>query len=182
MLSNKAEIVTKIITEKLLHSPHSEVSTYSKAFLRKKEGTEQVTFSNTPFSLAEEKVLDCQYGHHYFRKKKNQKVKDSVCKAAEKLAVRLPSKSKATRCTQNTQLVMSQGKVHAKSRYCKKISLSYYGRPLQKEMTSAQFQNILSAYHQRLHTQVTPLVVLEDLHKESIPSSQRKSLSWLLQG
>ena len=36
MLSNKAEIVTKIITEKLLHSPHSEVSTYSKAFPEEK--------------------------------------------------------------------------------------------------------------------------------------------------
>ena len=44
-------------------SPH-----IPKLFLKKTEGAKQITFSNTPFSVAEEKVLDCQYGHHYFRK------------------------------------------------------------------------------------------------------------------
>ena len=39
-----------------------------KVFLKKKEGAKEITFSNTPFSVAEEKVLDCQYGHHYFCK------------------------------------------------------------------------------------------------------------------
>ena len=39
-----------------------------KLFLKKTEGAKQITFSNTPFSVTEEKVLDCQYGHHYFRK------------------------------------------------------------------------------------------------------------------
>lgn len=33
----------------------------------------------------------------------------------------------------------------------------------------AQFQHILSPYHQRLHPEVIPLAALEDLHKESIP-------------
>ena len=69
----------------------------------------------------------------------------------------------------------------AKSSYWNKISWSYYEKSLQKEMTFAKFQNILSLYHQRLHTQVTPLAVLEDMHKKSTPFFPTKSLNWLLQ-
>ena len=70
------------------------------------------------------------------------------------------------------QLLMYQGKVHAKSSYYKKVSWSYYEKPLQKEMT---FAKILSPYHQRLHTPVTPLAVLEDMHKKSTPSFRQKN-------
>jgi len=62
-------------TEKLLHSPQlrnyftlpiqrSPHNIIPKLFLRKKEGAKQITFSTTPFSIAEEKVLDCQHGHN----------------------------------------------------------------------------------------------------------------------
>ena len=44
-------------------SPH-----IPKLFLKKTEGAKQITFSNIPFFVAEEKVLQCQYGHHYYRK------------------------------------------------------------------------------------------------------------------
>ena len=93
-----------------------------------------------------------------------QRVKDSVCKVPEKLGVMLPSELKPSSSILSMQSVMSQGKMHAKSSYYKKISWSYYEKPLQK-ITFAKFQNILSPYHQRLHTQVTPLAVLEDMHK-----------------
>ena len=45
--------------------------------------------------------------------------------------------------------MMSQGKVHAESSYCKKISWSYYEKPLQKEMT---FANILSLPSEAAHS------------------------------
>ena len=107
-----------------------------------------------------------------------QRVKDSV---PEKLGVMLPSELKPSSSILSMQLVMSQGKVHARLSCCKKISWSYYEKPLQKEMTFSKFLNILSLYRQRLHTQVTPLAVQEDMHKESTPFFQTKSLNWLLQ-
>ena len=109
-----------------------------------------------------------------------QRVKDSVYKVPEKLGVMLPSELKPSSSILSMQLVMSQGKVHTKSSYYKKISRSYYEKPLQKAMTFAKFQNILSPYHQTLHTQVTLLAVLEDMHKESTPFFPTKSLNWLL--
>ena len=110
-----------------------------------------------------------------------QRVKDSVSKVPEKLGVMLPSELKPSFSTLSMQLVMSLGKVHARLSCCKKASWSYYENPLQKEMTFAKFRNILSPYHWRLHTQVTPLAVQEDTHKESTPFFQTKSLNWLLQ-
>ena len=38
--------------------------------------------------------------------------------------------------------MMSQGKVHTRLSCCKKVSWSYYEKPLQKEMTFAKFRNI----------------------------------------
>ena len=104
-----------------------------------------------------------------------QRVKDSVSKVPEKLGVMLPSELKPSFSTLSMQLVMSQGKVHARLSYCKNVSWSYYEKPLQKEI------NILSPYHQRLHTQVTSLAVQEDMHNKSTPFFKTKSLNWLLQ-
>ena len=33
------------------------------------EENREVQFRNTPLSVEEEKIMDCQYGHHYFFKK-----------------------------------------------------------------------------------------------------------------
>ena len=68
-----------------------------------------------------------------------QRVKDSVSKVPEKLGVMLPSELKPSFSTLSMQLVMSQGKVHARLSCCKKVSWSYYKKPLQKEMTFAKF-------------------------------------------
>lgn len=42
-----------------------------RLFWRKTEGTREVSFSGIPFSVEEEKILDCQYGVHYFKKHVN---------------------------------------------------------------------------------------------------------------
>lgn len=39
-------------------------------FLRKKEGCRDIYFDGIPFAVEEEKKLDCQYGKHYFKQKK----------------------------------------------------------------------------------------------------------------
>ena len=65
----------------------------------------------------------------------------------------LPSELKPSSSILSMQLVMSQGKVHAKSSYYKKISWSYYEKPLQKEMTFAKFQNILSPWGSHIELQ-----------------------------
>ena len=38
-------------------------------YINKKEGECQVSFDGTPFSVEEEKILDCQYGSHYYQQK-----------------------------------------------------------------------------------------------------------------
>ena len=90
-----------------------------------------------------------------------QRVKDSVSKVPEKVGVMLPSELKPSFSTLSMQLVMSQGKVHARLSCCKKVSWSYYKKPLQKEMTFAKFVFLPSevahsttssgGYAQRIH-------------------------------
>ena len=48
------------ITPALLQEP--------RLYWRKSEGTNEVSFNGIPFSVEEEKILDCQYGVHYFKK------------------------------------------------------------------------------------------------------------------
>ena len=62
-----------------------------------------------------------------------QRVKDSVSKVLEKLGVMLASELKPSFSSLSMQLVMSQGKVHDRLSCCKKVSWSYYEKPLQKE-------------------------------------------------
>ena len=51
-----------------------------RLFWRKKEGTCDVSFNGIPFSVEEEKILDCQYGAHYFKKHVNDGSKPSRLK------------------------------------------------------------------------------------------------------
>ena len=103
-----------------------------------------------------------------------QRVKDSVSKVPEKLGVMLPSELKPSLSTLSMQLVMSQGKVHARLSCCKKVSWSYYEKPLQKEMTFAKY--FVSLPSEAAHSG-HPTAVQEDTHKESTPFFQAKSLN-----
>ena len=42
-------------------------------FINKKEGECKINFDGVPFSVDEEKVLDCQYGCHYYKEKEQNK-------------------------------------------------------------------------------------------------------------
>ena len=42
-----------------------------KLFLKKRDGDQEITFNHIPFSVKEEKVLDCQYGQLYFQQHKS---------------------------------------------------------------------------------------------------------------
>jgi len=33
------------------------------------EESHSISFENTPFSVEDEKIFDCQHGHHYYTKK-----------------------------------------------------------------------------------------------------------------
>ena len=46
-----------------------KTSVPSRIFWRKKEGSKDVSFDNTPFIVSEEKKMDCQYGKHYFKER-----------------------------------------------------------------------------------------------------------------
>ena len=98
----KNNFETTYFTLPIPRSPH-----IPKVFLRKKEGAKQITFSTTPFSIAEEKVLDCQHCHFH---KIKSKIKNWLSGYHQ-------NQNLHTHCIQNTQLA-----VHAKSRYCKKIT------------------------------------------------------------
>lgn len=40
-----------------------------RIYWQKKEGCKTIEFNNIPFSVAEEKLLDCQFGPKYFKQK-----------------------------------------------------------------------------------------------------------------
>ena len=40
-----------------------------RLFWRKKEDSLDISFNGIPFSVEEERILDCQYGCHYFKKR-----------------------------------------------------------------------------------------------------------------
>ena len=44
-----------------------------KLFINKKEGECKINFDGVPFSIDEEKVLDCQYGCHYYKEKEQNR-------------------------------------------------------------------------------------------------------------
>ncbi len=46
-----------------------KTSVPSCIFWRKKEGSKDISFDNTPFIVSEEKKMDCQYGKHYFKER-----------------------------------------------------------------------------------------------------------------
>ena len=55
-----------------LHTQEQKQHKAPRLFLKKTEGGQKIDFKNTPFSVEEEKIMDCQYGHHYFLKKQGK--------------------------------------------------------------------------------------------------------------
>ena len=110
-----------------------------KLFLKKTEGAKQITFSNTPFSVTEEKVLDCQYGHHYFRKH-DSKGKRLCLQGTRKIGCHATIRIKTFILYPEYAIGDVTGKSACQIKSCcKKVSWSYYEKPLQKEMTFAKF-------------------------------------------
>ena len=55
------------ITIAALQQPKKSITSL---LLQKTEDGTTVSFDNIPFSLKEVRILDCQYGKHYFKKKR----------------------------------------------------------------------------------------------------------------
>ena len=49
--------------------------TYPKFYWKHKVGYHVIAFDDTPFSLGENRTLDCQYGHHYYKSKSHSSKK-----------------------------------------------------------------------------------------------------------
>ena len=116
-------------------SPH-----IPKLFLKKTEGAKQITFNNIPFSVAEEKVLQCQYGHHYYRKHES-KGKRLCLQSTRKIKCLASIGIKTFHLYSEHAFSNASGKSAQKWSNCEKLSWSYYGRTLQNEMKSTQLQN-----------------------------------------
>ena len=55
--------------------PEKKTPVPSRIFWKKKEGGKDVSFDNTPFTISEEKKMDCQYGKHYFKERETKQCK-----------------------------------------------------------------------------------------------------------
>jgi len=52
------------------------------------EESHSISFENTPFSVEDEKIFDCQHGHHYYTKKERKgKTAQLRLQGTNKLAV-----------------------------------------------------------------------------------------------
>ena len=55
--------------------PEKKTPLPSRIFWRKKEGGKYVNFDNIPFTVSEEKKMDCNYGEHYFKERQTKQGK-----------------------------------------------------------------------------------------------------------
>ena len=67
-MDNQIAVLIMHISIAVLQKPEKSIT---HLFLKKSEDGTTVSFNNIPFSLEEVRILDCQYGKHYFNKREN---------------------------------------------------------------------------------------------------------------
>jgi len=65
-MDNQIAVLIMHISIAVLQKPEKSIT---RLFLKKSEDGTTVSFNNIPFSLEEVRILDCQYGKHYFKKR-----------------------------------------------------------------------------------------------------------------
>ena len=84
--------------------------TYKKIFINKKEGECKIHFNGIPFSIEEQKILDCQYGKHYYKEKTKSHNKQQWFQGIKKIGCQAKIKIKTFHLYPEYKLTSEKGK------------------------------------------------------------------------
>ena len=125
---------------KFIFNFRSNLQKTKKFFINKKEGECKINFDGIPFSIEEEKILDCQYGKHYYKEKSAGNSKRQRFQGTKKIGCQAKIKIKTFHLYPEYRITVDENKTHKERQQIQNSTLESLRTVLQKQTSGVQVE------------------------------------------